>query len=178
MGGTLRGQSTLLIAACAGLFINCGAASPTGPDPTTLPTGIILTGAWLGSLTRAIGLDPIAVGWVTKPGGSFSITNLTFVGPVTLTHATDRLAGSLNVTLVGTAASPSLSLALNVDAGDAASTLKSCAVRASVVQVTTVTDTLIVAKVSASFSGCDALLNGGSSVTETDTLTLEKRYTR
>lgn len=168
----------LLLGACAALCISCGDAAGTAPDPNGPPTSMILTGAWLGTLTRATGLTTIGVGWVDKPGGSFGITNLTFSGPVTLTHEADRLAGTLDATLAGTATAPTISLAIAVLPGDDSSTLKTCAIQASATKVTTFTDTSIVANVSVSFSGCEPLLKGRSSATETDTLTLGKLYTR
>jgi len=160
---------------CACLCIGCGAGA-TVPDAGDIPSAIILTGAWSGTVARAPGLNPIAVSWVDKPGASFSATNLTFSGPVTLAHLNDTLSGTLGLTLGGTSTSPTLSLNLEVDPGDAASTLKSCSVTASAVRAATITNTSLVATVSISFAGCPSLVNGRSSATETDLLTLQKLY--
>lgn len=173
-----RGRPALLLVACANVFVGCGDAGTTAPDPNGPPTAIILTGAWAGSLARASGLNPIDVSWVNKPGASFNVKNLTFSGPVTLSQDKDTLSGILGVTLAGTAATPTLSLTLEVDPGDAASTLKSCSILASAAQATTITNTSIVAKVSISFAACQVLVNGQSTATETDILTLEKLYVR
>jgi hypothetical protein len=174
---TLREPHALLLAACAGVFVGCGGAA-TAPDVTDQPTNIILTGAWAGTLVRAQGLTPIGVSWIGKPSSSFAITDLTFSGPVTLSRDADRLAGALSVALRGTSASPTLSLALAVDPGDAASTLPSCAIVASAPRSTSVTSTSLVATVSMTFSGCPSLVNGLASASETAVLRLDRLYVR
>ncbi|MBI3494148.1 MAG: hypothetical protein HY047_20570 [Acidobacteria bacterium] len=166
----------LLLGVCSGVFAGCGGAGTTSPDPDGPPTAIILTGAWSGSLSRPKGLNPIDVSWVDKPSGSFAGKNVTFSGPVMLSQDTNALSGTLSAALSGTAASPALSLSLNVDPGAALSTLKSCSVLASAAQATIITNTSIVATVTISFTACQALVNGQSTATETDLLTLSKLY--
>lgn len=176
---------TVAFAVSFATFVTGCGGGTTAPDTSNLPTSMILTGAWSGSLARPSGgkLQPIDVSWVTKPSDSFSKTNLTFSGPVTLSHVAatsssvpNKLSGLLSATLSGTAALPLISLTLNVEPGAATSTLKNCTVQASGTKATVVTATSIVLTVTISFGTCPELLNGQSNAVETDELTLAKLY--
>jgi hypothetical protein len=149
----------------AALAAGCG-ADGVAPDTTDVPSGIILTGAWSGALVRPGGLGRIDLAWVTRPGATFSATDLTFVGAVEV--GPNRRAGTLRATLGGTSTSPTVSFRLDV-AG-------ACAVSGATVASTIASATSLAASVSVSYSGCPDLLNGLLNASEVDQVTLTKLF--